>query len=481
MEWIKRHKISSVLAFVLLIVLIAWNLNRKAHVINPATLVFADVKKGDLTIKIVESGTLRSLNSVILGSEIRGNQAKIVKLIPEGTYVEKGDLLVQFDETPFEDDIVMLKTEIKEAKAMLEQTKKDLKLQIAKNEDEIKTAEHQVLLLGLELRDVLEGVGVVEEKELKVKVEEAERVVAQAENEYNDFKEMYDKGFINRDELDKARLNLLRASSELSIARLRFKTHRDYTNPANIEKAKAELNKAGDELAQLKQTTYYQIARQDSIVKRAEVRLESAIERLKLTEDQLGKTKIYAPISGFVVYKEIAIGGERRKAQIGDSVWSHQGFILMPDLSKMIVDTRIREIDIHRVKPAQSVRIWIDAYPDLRLKGQVDLIGTLASQDDNSIGKYFHLRIALDDNDYRLRPGMTARVEILVDRLKHVLYIPVGAVFEKEGKTICRVKGKDGPEQREIQAGKSNEDYVEVKEGLAEGEKVYLTRSEVAP
>ncbi len=481
MEWIKRHKVSSILASVLLIGLFVGNLNRKAHIIDSATPIFADVKKGDLIIKIVESGSLRSLNSVILGSEIRSNQAKIVKLIPEGTYVKKGDLIVQFDETLFEDNIALLKTEIKEAKAVLEQTKKDLKLQIAKNEDEVKTAEHQVLLLGLKLSNVLEGVGVVEEKELEAKVEEAERMVTQAENEYNDFKEMYNKEFINRDELDKAKLSLLRARSELSIARLRFNTHKEYTNPANIEKAKAELNKARDELAQLKQTTYYQIARQGSIVKRAEVRLESAIERLKLTEDQLKKTKIYAPISGFVVYKKIAIGGERRKVQIGDSVWSHQGIILIPDLSKMIVDTRIREIDIHRVEPAQSVIVQIDAYPDLKLKGWVDLVGTLASQDGDSIGKYFNLQIALDDNDYRLRPGMTARVEILVDRLKNVLYIPVGAVFEREGKTICRVKGREGPEERDIQTGKSNEDYVEVKKGLREDEKVYLTLSEVVP
>ena len=123
----------------------------------------------------------------------------------------------------------------------------------------------------------------------------------------------------------------------------------------------------------------------------------------------------------------------------------------------------------------QMAEIKFDAYPDLTVNGHVSLIGTLAKSDDGKGGiKYFAMEITLDGTDKRLRPGMTARSEILVYEEDNAIAVPVDAVFEKGGKKVCYVVKGDSYEMREVVTGMSNENFVLIKERLEEGEKVLL-------
>jgi multidrug efflux pump subunit AcrA (membrane-fusion protein) len=86
----------------------------------------------------------------------------------------------------------------------------------------------------------------------------------------------------------------------------------------------------------------------------------------------------------------------------------------------------------------------------------------------------FEVEVAVEGVDPRLKPGMKGKVEIAVDEPKGVLHVPLDAVFEKDGKTTCYVAGVGKTEERKIKIGRSSLDFVEVLEGLAEGEKVTL-------
>jgi len=156
-------------------------------------------------------------------------------------------------------------------------------------------------------------------------------------------------------------------------------------------------------------------------------------------------------------------------------VWANQPLLILPDVSKMTVQTRVREIDIHRVAPEQSVEIRVDAYPDLRLTGRVTLIGTLAEAQPGRRGaKYFDVTVEVAESEPRLRPGMTARVEILAEQREHAVFVPLDAVFEREGRSLCYAARGDGFEPREVVLGPSNHDYVVVERGLEAGGLVAL-------
>jgi HlyD family secretion protein len=141
----------------------------------------------------------------------------------------------------------------------------------------------------------------------------------------------------------------------------------------------------------------------------------------------------------------------------------------------MIVETKVRETDIHKVEQNQKVSVRVEAYPDLKLSGAVTLVGTLAQEEKERRGtKFFRVTIQLAESEPRLRPGMTARVEIEVEERSQALYVPLDAVFEKEGRHVSYVLGLGGVFEREVVLGPSNQDFVVVEKGLRSGERVAL-------
>jgi HlyD family secretion protein len=121
------------------------------------------------------------------------------------------------------------------------------------------------------------------------------------------------------------------------------------------------------------------------------------------------------------------------------------------------------------------VAVGVDAFPDLELTGSVTLVGTLALEERDRRGaKFFHVTVQLNESAPRLRPGMTARVEILVEEHPSALYVPLEAVFEKEARSICYVVEGRILRPRDVVLGPSNRDFVVIAKGLVTGERVSL-------
>ena len=213
---------------------------------------------------------------------------------------------------------------------------------------------------------------------------------------------------------------------------------------------------------------------------RVQAAAKSANDRLRAAKGLMAKTAIRAPIPGFVVYREWYHAGEKRKPRIGDSVWTNQGIIVLPDISEMVAQSRIREIDIHKLAVGQEVRVTVDAYPEPPRTGMVDFIGTLAATDERtkSAAKFFSLRVLLEGSDTRLRPGMSARVVILVDEVRDQLVVPVGAVFREGGESFCFTWDGRRAHKNRVKAGPTNNVLLVIENGLDEGDRVYLRKPE---
>jgi HlyD family secretion protein len=88
--------------------------------------------------------------------------------------------------------------------------------------------------------------------------------------------------------------------------------------------------------------------------------------------------------------------------------------------------------------------------------------------------KVYGVTVALDGSQDWVKPGMSAKVEILVTRLLDVVFIPVQAVSLNEGKQVCYVAGGMKPERREVEIGEFTDEFIEIKNGLKEKEVVLL-------
>src|SRR5256712_13352338 len=132
----------------------------------------------------------------------------------------------------------------------------------------------------------------------------------------------------------------------------------------------------------------------------------------------------------------------------------------------MVVETRVRETDIHKVERNQGVKVRVQAYPDLKLTGVVTLVGTLAQEEKERRGaKFFGVTIQIDGSEPRLRPGMTAQVEIEVEERPRALFVPLQAVFEKEGRSVCYVVRRGRLQAQDVATGPSPHHFVVIDQG----------------
>lgn len=437
--------------------------------------LLAAVQEGRFEVKIVESGTLQALRSVSYSSSIPGNQAKILYLIPEGSTVHEGDVLVRFDRTPFEGELQGSEAQLAQARAEKIKAEQDLKLLRIRNKEELAEARDKVRLAELELSNLEEGKGKVAEAESAAQLAQARRELEKAISNFEDLKPLLEEGFITKLELDRARQAVEKAREDLELLEIKHRSYMEYTRPAEIEGGRAALINAKEGLRQLESAASYRLSQAEAALELAESRLAELTGKVELQKQNLAQCEIHATVSGMVIYKDVFFGSERRKVQVGDQVWPNQPLIVLPDLSQMVVETEVRETDIYKVEKNQKVVISVDAYPELRLEGEVTLIGTLAQEEQGGRpGKYFRVTIGIRQVDPRLRPGMTARVELLVEKLEKARYVPLEAVFERGGRLYCWVLRNGKPRIQEVLVGPSNENHVVIEAGLEAGEKVLL-------
>jgi len=153
--------------------------------------------------------------------------------------------------------------------------------------------------------------------------------------------------------------------------------------------------------------------------------------------------------------------------------------VIIPDVSKFKVQVNIPEEYRSRIKTGLSVVIRAKAVPDLTLTGEIVKIAGASTPiipwDQNS-PKVYAADISTDAADERLTPGMTVQVEVVVEKVENVLYVPVEGVYNREGKSYCKVRQGDALAEREVKTGRFSTDFVEIVEGLKDADRVQLDR-----
>ena len=152
----------------------------------------------------------------------------------------------------------------------------------------------------------------------------------------------------------------------------------------------------------------------------------------------------------------------------------------LPDLSTMVSKTFINEVEISQIKKGQHVNIGLDAFPDKKLEGKVQSISNVGQKNPNSDGKVFEVTIEIATNDSSLRPAMTTSNDIVIEKVEDVIIAPLEGIFS-QGDTLNYViieSGMGGYKKKQVELGKSNDNFVIIENGLAEGDEVMLNSPE---
>jgi HlyD family secretion protein len=369
-----------------------------AAVIRPdsdlASIPTARVQRGDVRISIVESGELRAEQQSTVSAT---NDKQIVWLVPEGTRVKEGDLLIRFESNKYE---------------------------IAKS-----TAQSALAVARADLSKALGQL-------------EAQKVAQEkARLEYASLPELAEKGFVNRSELDAARLG----HEETRAATRSFE--------AAVEAARANVERAESEVDQ---------------------------QNRKLDEGV-----VHAPRDGVVVYATTGEATSPRKVTVGMTPFEGMELIYLPDTSSMRVDTEVSEFDVAKVRVGAPVELRLDAYPEAVFRGEVSAVAALARQKISKVSgqaigvKIFDVSIKVLDQDERLKPGLSTTVQVLVSENPGVLYVPVAGIFVDElEKTVVYVKQGGHAKKRSVTLGGSTDRVAIVESGVDEGAEILLDQPE---
>lgn len=263
-------------------------------------------------------------------------------------------------------------------------------------------------------------------------------------------------------------------SADLSYAQMELQL-RNLEFSSVLEQKQGELDMENARISRdeaIRKLAAQRIINEAELVQRR-INLEGQREDVVETQQELEALTLFAPISGLVIHAEQGRWTSRTKIHEGDDVRRGQDLVKLPDLSLLLMETRINELDADRIHLGQQARIRFEAFPRLELEGRVTDLSTLAqeTQDGGNV-RVFPAVITLVENDPRVRPGMTASVDIIVEEIENCVCIPLSAVGVIDQKTYVKIVGEDDPV--EVTLGSRNESEAQILAGLEVGIEVEL-------
>ena len=312
----------------------------------------------------------------------------------------------------------------------------------------------------------------------------AKKELGQAQSTLEGTKRLFEKGFVTK--IDRERDDIANENSRLKVqtaetARALFLK---YEFPKSAEETLSKYAEAVRELSRARRAAISKLAQAEAKLKSSQSQYNIQGRQRKELYEQLDKCVMTAKKTGLVIYggnrEEMYYGGQERIRE-GATVREQQAIVTIPDMTKMSVRVKIHESYIKKVKKGQKVRITVEAFPDQILDGEVSSVGVLPDSQNRWLNpdmKVYLTTITITGSHEWLKPGMSAKVEVIVSRLENVVHVPIQAVSPADGKQFCYVANGSTPERRLVEIGELNDEFIEIKKGLKEGERVLLRPAE---
>ena len=482
------------------------------------------VKRGDLAITVTESGDIKAVKTKDIRSEVEG-MATIVNIVPEGTMitpedVNDGKVLVELDSSKVEEQLPLREIDLVTAEASFADANESYLIQVKQNESDITAAELKVEFTLIDLQKYL-GATVAQKLIVKANADPDSRInsaslledpnslggeasqtlreltgnitLAKSNLEKAAYtlewtEKLHAKQFVAETELRKDRLDKQRLEIEEEKAGIALTLFKTYEFAKQTRQFLSDHNESKLELDRTKARARAQLAQAKAKVGSATSTLGMQKGRLEKLHEQIEACTIRAPAPGQVVYWSSTRRWVRVKVEQGAEVPQGYNIITIPDVSKMKIEINVHETWIGKIQLGQEAKITVEAFPDKAFVGKVTKKAPLAAQGgswDPDV-KVYTTDVTFEGTHDFLKTGMTGKVEVLVDELQDVLYVPIQSVVaEADETTVCYVMASKHAEKREVETGLFNDDSVEIRTGLTEGEKVLLnpvrwTASELA-
>ncbi|MFN7733101.1 MAG: efflux RND transporter periplasmic adaptor subunit [Pirellula sp.] len=402
------------------------------------------VAQGPFDHIVLEQGEIESSSNNEVKCEVKGRGGSgtpILTVIPEGTFVKKGEQLCQLDSSA------------------LEQEAKNQRIVVSTAESAVISSEAAVNKAMIARQEYLDGTFLTERKAILSEIAVAQQSLRKSELSLESAERLAAKGTLKPLQIEAENYSVENAKNTLDSAQGRLRVLDELTKrkmlvqfDADIETTKAKLESDKNTLIE---------------------------ERTKLEEiqNQVKACTIIAPADGQVVYanKFSGRGGGEFVVEPGALVREQQTIFLLPDPTRMQVKAKINESRISLIREGMPVKVRVNAVEN-ELLGRVIKVNKYAEPGNwwGSNVKEYATFIQIIDPPETIRTGMTAEVRIFVEQIENAIQVPVHAVYETKRHHFVLVRDGEKWDTREIEIGATNDKFVTVKSGLAQDDNVVL-------
>ncbi|MCE2880911.1 MAG: HlyD family efflux transporter periplasmic adaptor subunit [Planctomycetaceae bacterium] len=447
------------------------------------------VEKSSFDMILPVSGELAARNQVELRNKLE-TRAVITEIVPEGTRVSKGDILVRLAQEEILDKTKDAKDKVNTTQSAAIAAQQSYSIKQGERQSELDKADVAVRIAELALEGWQQGEVVNKRQELQLAKETAVINYDRLKGRFEESAKLVEQRYIAKDEFEKDRIAMIEAEAKVKQAGLNLEVYEKYTYFQDEAKKKSDLEQARAERSRVEEKFNAELVKAQADLESANFQLQSAKERLANLETQISYTTLAAPIDGLVVYATSIDssnggrgGGDAQPPQVGTELRPNELVILLPDTSNMVANLKVSEALSGRIAAGQRVTVYSDALPNQAVGGSVTGVSVLAAsggwRDPNR--REYTVKTALEaDPSLGLKPAMRCKAEILLGRVDDALNIPVQAVFRQGPVTYVYVNDGAGFSQRQITLGRASELQVEVTKGVEAGEKVLLREPKAA-
>lgn len=441
---------------------------------NVAASSLFKVDRGAFTISLPTGGSLEAVDRVTVRNLVPG-RTEIISLIKEGTIVKEGDLLVELDANGIEDQLSL--AEIAYQQAVFAYSEQEERFEVLKSDNALKLrdAELAVELAKQDRTKYIEGEWPQLSKKAETTISLANEELRRAQDRLAGTKKLEAKGYVNPTELVTDSLAVKRREIELATATEDRRLLLEFDYPRALRQLEVALDNNTTKLDRTRKQNEMQ-------VEKARLQLTSSKETLDLRKVKLEElraskeyTMIRAPKAGLVVFEK---SEDFRNEPIGEGILvrERQPLISLPDVSQMKVRINIYENQVSLVKPGMRAFINLDALPDQRFLGEVTSIASMpdASRDGNPNFRVYKAEVLVKDKLPDIKPGITARVDVLIAELQDVIKVPLQAVVGIGDRQFCFVDKAGTLNPVPVDVGLFDNDFVQITKGLNPGDMITL-------
>ena len=262
---------------------------------------------------------------------------------------------------------------------------------------------------------------------------------------------------------------LKKAEDALKTAELEVKKN-EIVSKIDAEKNMENLEQARATFQQLTQTFDLKRLAAKAEKRILEIQRDRALTAMKWAQSNTQKMLVHSSMDGVAVINSMWKGGSMSDVQEGDEVRAGFPFMQVVNPARMQIRAKVNQADIEELRQGQSVRIGLDAYPELVFGGRVESIAAVA-QTSTFSGKARTVIVlfTINGTDPKLMPDLSSSVDIEVDRQPNALVAARDTVLHENGKNFVMVKSGSGYDKREVKLGAANDAEQVIASGVEKG------------